>query len=592
MIVFVYRPVLCVEFQFLRAITGSADGKIRIWNILNGDCLRVMRGNSQCDPVLSLTVSNNRILINTEFNIILMEFQPVVYEYGSKPELASENIMIKENKNTSVRRAYTNIRAKRMEVVGTPNVKIFNDDRKSVLSHSSGPISTKNLQEAKMIQSPRKSASATTRLSIVTINTPMMFNTPTSNNYNKSSLSYVNVQSEFKLNSIIPSDFYNVNDTNSRVQSRNNTSKNDEIEKKQEIIKDNVGIKLDIEHIDQDEANILRYKKLTLDETKSILRNQLRNMRTNATNLMEHFKNKPNNPKQTITDKNLMDSKSCLETALINRNQNCLDLELKRSKSLTVRPTSSPSYYDTKTMLKITSDEFQPFINLNSNNGDQLISPSMYTVRPKTPDNVQNEVKAKPIVTKSAVTKLFETQNLSLKTNTNMHPLNVSSKLPNPKIVSAVRPKSSFERKMENQSEFRNVFAESESQSAFIHQPNGNETVKVQRTQIENRQPCPLMISQFQKRPPLPKRTTNKSNELIEKFETNQLIGHENLNLMTHKEVDAIVNKISVLFDDSEANKKKEDEKLYKKLWLLKSTGLYHGSLLAKQKSYAPEIRE
>ena len=61
---------------------------------------------------------------------------------------------------------------------------------------------------------------------------------------------------------------------------------------------------------------------------------------------------------------------------------------------------------------------------------------------------------------------------------------------------------------------------------------------------------------------------------------------------MTHREVDAIVDKISILFDDSQAVKKKEDEKLYKKLWLLKSTGLYHGSLLAKQKPYAPEIRE
>ena len=73
--------------QYLRAITGSADGKIRIWNILNGDCLRVMRGNSQCDPIYSLSISDNRMLINTEFNLILMEFEKVVYEYGGKREL-------------------------------------------------------------------------------------------------------------------------------------------------------------------------------------------------------------------------------------------------------------------------------------------------------------------------------------------------------------------------------------------------------------------------------------------------------------------------------------------------------------------------
>jgi hypothetical protein len=554
-----------------------------------------MRGNSQCDPILSMTISDNRFLVNTEFNVLLMEFQPVVYEYGSKPELDSDNIMVKEkNKSSNLKRSYTNIRAKRMDVVGTPNVKIFNDDRKSVLSHSSGPISSKNIQEAKIIQSPRKSASATTKLSFVTINTPMTFNTPTINNYTKSSLHYVNVQSEFKLNSAIPSDFYETNDLNiSRTQSHS-FSKIDDIRKKETRTesgikeKEDIGIKLDIEHIDQEEADILRYKKLTLDETKAILRNQLRNMRKNAAKLLEQFKNNPKTPKTPQPPNS--DIKSCLETALVNRNQNVFDLELKRSKSMLVRPTSSPSQYDTKTMLKVTSDEFQPFINLNNNNGNQLISPSMYTITPKNQE-IQH-VKAKPIVTKSAVTKLFETQNLPLMTNNSMHPLTVQSKLPNPKIVKPVRPKSSFDRKTENKNDYRSFFTESESQS--IH--NTNEMIKVQRpeTATENREkrPCPLMTSQFQKRPPLPKRTLTKSNQIFEKFETNKILGHDNLNLMTHKDVDAIVDKISILIDDSQSVKKKEDEKLYKKLWLLKSTGLYHGSLLAKQKPYAPEIRE
>ena len=553
-----------------------------------------MRGNSQCDPIMSMTISNNRILINTEFNVILMEFQPVVYEYGGKPELDSNNIMVKEkNNNTILKRSYTNIRAKRMDVVGTPNVKIFNDDRKSILSHSSGPISSKNIQEAKIIQSPRKSASATTKLSFVTVNTPMTFNTPTINNYTKSSLHYVNVQSEFKLNSAIPSDFYDTHDLNiSRAQSYS-SSKLEEVGKKDKREengkKEDSVIKLDIEHIDQEDANILRYKKLTLDETKAILRNQLRNMRKNAAKLLEQFKNKANTP--TIPQPN-SDSKSCLETALVNRNQNFFDLELKRSKTFLVRPTSSPSQYDTKTMLRVTADEFQPFINLSNNNGNQLISPSMYTVTPKNPENQQP--KSKPIVTKTAVTKVFETQSLPLKTNNSMHPLTVNSKLPNPKIVTPVRPKSSFDRKTENQNEYRSFFTESESQPIGLN--SQNEMMKVQRpltaTDNRDRGPCPLMTSQLQRRPPLPKRTPTKSNQVFEKFETNKLLGNDNLNLMTHREVDAIVDKISILFDDSQAVKKKEDEKLYKKLWLLKSTGLYHGSLLAKQKPYAPEIRE
>ena len=55
-----YREVLCVEFMYLRVITGSADGKMRIWNMLSGECLRIMRGNSRSDPILNLIAIDNR----------------------------------------------------------------------------------------------------------------------------------------------------------------------------------------------------------------------------------------------------------------------------------------------------------------------------------------------------------------------------------------------------------------------------------------------------------------------------------------------------------------------------------------------------
>lgn len=84
------KEVLCLEFKYLRAITGSADGKIRIWNIINGDCIRVMRGNSRCDPILSITTTDTRILINTEYNILLMEFEAVIFEYGSNQDDTTE----------------------------------------------------------------------------------------------------------------------------------------------------------------------------------------------------------------------------------------------------------------------------------------------------------------------------------------------------------------------------------------------------------------------------------------------------------------------------------------------------------------------
>lgn len=45
------------------AITGCADGKIRVINMLSGECLRVLRGNSQCDPIITLCATENRCFI-------------------------------------------------------------------------------------------------------------------------------------------------------------------------------------------------------------------------------------------------------------------------------------------------------------------------------------------------------------------------------------------------------------------------------------------------------------------------------------------------------------------------------------------------
>ena len=49
-----------MEFAFLRVITGAEDGRVRIWNMINGQCCRIMRGNSQSDPVLSIYAIGDR----------------------------------------------------------------------------------------------------------------------------------------------------------------------------------------------------------------------------------------------------------------------------------------------------------------------------------------------------------------------------------------------------------------------------------------------------------------------------------------------------------------------------------------------------
>ncbi|XP_006898634.1 PREDICTED: F-box/WD repeat-containing protein 10 [Elephantulus edwardii] len=76
------REVLDVSLLFLRVISACADGKIRIYNFLNGNCLKVMKANSRGDPVLSFFIQGDRMLINTESNIIMFQFENIKWQYS------------------------------------------------------------------------------------------------------------------------------------------------------------------------------------------------------------------------------------------------------------------------------------------------------------------------------------------------------------------------------------------------------------------------------------------------------------------------------------------------------------------------------
>jgi len=68
----------------------------------------------------------------------------------------------------------------------------------------------------------------------------------------------------------------------------------------------------------------------------------------------------------------------------------------------------------------------------------------------------------------------------------------------------------------------------------------------------------------------------------------------DNLNLKTFKEVDKIIEVINSGYTSIPPDlvREKQKDEIYRKFWHLKSTGQYHGSLLAKPKVMAPEIRE
>ncbi|KAM4704368.1 F-box and WD repeat domain containing protein 10B-like [Rhinophrynus dorsalis] len=76
------KEVTCLEFLYLRVITGCADGRVRIFHFLTGECMRVIRVNIRADPILSLCVRDNKMEINLEKNTMIFEFEKVSWDYS------------------------------------------------------------------------------------------------------------------------------------------------------------------------------------------------------------------------------------------------------------------------------------------------------------------------------------------------------------------------------------------------------------------------------------------------------------------------------------------------------------------------------
>ncbi|XP_037021434.2 F-box and WD repeat domain containing protein 10B [Artibeus jamaicensis] len=92
------KEVLHVALLFLRVISACADGKIRIYNFLNGNCLKVMKANGRGDPVLSFFIQGNRMLVNTESNILMFQFENIKWQYSQERTKQKKNKDREENK--------------------------------------------------------------------------------------------------------------------------------------------------------------------------------------------------------------------------------------------------------------------------------------------------------------------------------------------------------------------------------------------------------------------------------------------------------------------------------------------------------------
>ncbi|XP_026636401.1 CMT1A duplicated region transcript 1 protein isoform X2 [Microtus ochrogaster] len=77
------KEVLQVSLLYLRVISACGDGKIRIYNFLNGNCLKVIKVDARGDPVLTFFYQGNRMVVQTDSNILLFQFENVKWQYNA-----------------------------------------------------------------------------------------------------------------------------------------------------------------------------------------------------------------------------------------------------------------------------------------------------------------------------------------------------------------------------------------------------------------------------------------------------------------------------------------------------------------------------
>ena len=296
-------------------------------------------------------------------------------------------------------------------------------------------------------------------------------------------------------------------------------------------------------------------------------------------------------------EQNEMEMKSCVETHQIHvHNQRHHDIGVNL-----IRPTSSPSRVDTKTKIRMRLRDLDRIKSmkldaaleeqLQETIGDESSPLQATTSMPQAPllrnsvkftdadkaEAEQEENERPPIETKTEymVSKIFESHEKDLESNLKMYPTNVKSKLPNPKIINSIRPATSHT--------FSRSYQASRAKTAVL----------VKQASRPSSTLVPILFNRQKAMTAKVRPKTCVENSKI--LESNKLMSGSQLNLMTFREVDNLVNSIAQsksYYNEHEKIQESKNMGIYRKLWLLKSKGEYHGSLLAQTRSIAPEIRE
>ncbi|XP_059804715.1 F-box and WD repeat domain containing protein 10B isoform X2 [Hypanus sabinus] len=151
------REVLCLHHLYLRVLSSCSDGKIRIFDLYRGTCLRVMRASGRGDPVLSFHLSEKSIVINTVAAVIAFRFEDVTWDYAAPSSIIESPAQEDLFKMAPLRKQpHSYVRAQRMRRIGSTNEKIYHRQEyitQQGLSHHTRLMSSRCMQLAQRIQS-------------------------------------------------------------------------------------------------------------------------------------------------------------------------------------------------------------------------------------------------------------------------------------------------------------------------------------------------------------------------------------------------------------------------------------------------------
>ncbi|KAM7381304.1 hypothetical protein PAMA_012246 [Pampus argenteus] len=120
------KEVKSLTLTYLRVVTGCADGKIRIFNFLTGDCLRDITAEAETGRILSLHFLDNSILVNTTSSVKLYHFAKVFWDYteslkGGQGDVVAQGGSVSEKTAASPRKLpYTSVGVDHAAQVASP----------------------------------------------------------------------------------------------------------------------------------------------------------------------------------------------------------------------------------------------------------------------------------------------------------------------------------------------------------------------------------------------------------------------------------------------------------------------------------------